>query len=264
MARTIQKKVMSDDLLFTDDFEESTLDKVEGELGQSYNRDLPEERVPDFSPEKSRAITASGRRREPFVPGEPTEPEAFKRDLAFSEFEDKPHQKTFAEPSKEDNPRDDSQQQQAITKRVRSKKMLLFLAAASVLFIITGGLTYFLWPGPKEHGTPRVEIVRHRIVIPNYEHEINFLVFSRAQGKEDLLKLDLELEFANLGAHERFKEKQVYYTDFIYGFLQKQSPPDNSVQDWVKLLEQDLPERLKDDHPEIRLNAIRMKNFHRL
>ena len=78
------------------------------------------------------------------------------------------------------------------------------------------------------------------------------------------MKLDLELDFASLGAHEKFKEKQVYYTDFIYGFLRKQSPPDNSVQDWAKILEQDLPERLKNDYPEIRLNSIRMKNFHRL
>jgi hypothetical protein len=140
----------------------------------------------------------------------------------------------------------------------------LLLAAASVLFIITGGVTYLLWPSPKEHVTPRVDIVRHRIVIPDYEHEINFLIFSSAQGKEDLLKLDLELDFTSLGAHEKFKEKQVYYTDFIYGFLRKQSPPDNSVQDWTKILEQDLPERLKNDYPEIRLNSIRMKNFHRL
>jgi hypothetical protein len=264
MARTIQKKVISDDLLFTDDFDENMLDKIEGELGRTNIHELPEERLLDYSSDKSRAPAPPGNQGEPLLAGEPTESEAFERDMAFSEFDDKYDEKTSAESLNGDSPPDKSEQQHDITKRLRSKKIVLFLAAASILLIFTGGLTYFLWPAPKKAETPRLDIVRHRIVIPVYEREINFLVLSSTQGKEDLLKLELELDFASFGAHEKFKDKQVYYADFIYGFLRKQSPPDNSVQDWVKILEEDLPERLKDNHPEIRLNSIRMKSFHRL
>jgi hypothetical protein len=261
MGREIQKKIISKDILFTDDFDESMLDEFEGDP----DLDSPKEKILDFSPDKSTGGEQGEWGGEPLSAGEPREPPDFERDLPSSEFEDDfQEKKAPAESSIDDNLQDDSQQQEEINKRARSKKIQWFLAAASVLFIVAGGVTYLLWPGPKAHETPRVDIVRHRIVIPDYEHEINFLIFSRAQGKEDLLKLDLELDFNTFGAHKQFKEKQAYYTDFIYGFLRKQSPPDNSVQDWAKILEQDLPERLKNDYPEIRLNSIRMKNFHRL
>jgi hypothetical protein len=264
MARTIQKKAISDDLVFSDDFDEGMLDKIEGELGQSYHRDLPDERVLDFRPDKSKVKTGGEWRGKPDAADEPMESDGFERDMPSSEFEDTLDDKAFAEPTTDDNPPDDSEQLDAITKRVRSKKILLFTVAASVLFVITAGLTYLLWPVPKKIETPKVDIVRHRIVIPDYEQEINFLIYLRTQEKEDLLKLDMELSFTSFGAHEKFKEKQAYYTDFIYGFLRNQSPPDNSVKDWVKILEEDLPERLKNDCPEMRLNAIHMKSFSRL
>jgi hypothetical protein len=264
MARTIQKKVISDDLLFTDDFDESMLDKIEGELGQSNSPDMPEERVLDFSPDKSRAGTLRGKGGDNILDSESTEPEAFERDLAFSEFEDKSPQDTVAESLKGSTPLDDSEHKQAITKMVSSKKISLFAAAALVLLMITGGLTYLLWPTHKEPVIPTIEIVRHRIVIPTFEQEINFLIFARAQEKRDLLKLDLELDFASFRAHEKFKEKRVYYTDSVYSFLREQSPPDNSVQHWVRILEQDLPTRLKKDHPEIPLNTVRLRDFQRL
>jgi hypothetical protein len=264
MARTIQKKVISDDLLFTDAFDESMLDKIEGELGRSHDRDLPDERSLNYAPDKSGAGTASGGQGRPIIASEPMEPAAFERDLPSPEFLDKLQEEAFAESSTDGIPQGDSEQQQTISKKVSHKKMLLFAAAASVLLIITGGLTYLLWPTPKKTEAPRLDFVRQRIVIPVYEHEMNLFIFAGTQGKEDLLKVDLGLDFASFKAHKQFKEKQVYYTDLIYGLLREKSLPDNSVEMWARILEQELPARLKDDHPEIPLNSIRMKSFHRL
>lgn len=264
MVRTIQKKAISDDMLFTDDFDESMLDKIEGELGQPQHPEVPEERILDFSPDKSTARRPHGKPGDAFEVPESMGAQDFERDLAFSEFENELSEDAFEEPRKDSAPQEDSEQKQSITKMLRSKKIVLLLSAALVLFVFAGGLTYILWPTHKEPAIPKVEIVRHRIVIPTYEQEINFLILSKAQEKEDLVKLDLELDFASFRSHEKFKEKRVYYTDSVYSFLREQSPPDNSVQHWVRILEQDLPARLSRDHPEIPLNAVRMKYFQRL
>jgi hypothetical protein len=101
-------------------------------------------------------------------------------------------------------------------------------------------------------------------MIPNYEHDINFLILANAPEKKDLLQLDLELFFYTLDACEKFKGRRAFYQDIIYGFLQKQQPEDNSFQYWEKILERDLFDSLKNDHPEIRLISIHMKDFRRL
>jgi hypothetical protein len=140
---------------------------------------------------------------------------------------------------------------------------VLLLSAACVLLILTAGLGYLLHPHAQNDASGS-HIVRHPVVIPKHEREVNLLILIGTPERSDLLKLDLEFDFTSPNGYEKFNEHQTLYHDLIYSFLIKQQPPDNSVQHWEKILEQELLTSLNTDCPEIRLSSIRVKNFHRL
>ncbi len=263
MARTIKKKAISDDMLFADNFDESMLDKMENDLDASFSRDEPEEKTLDYSPDKTKTGSPSGRQGGPMEAGNLMEETGFDSGPDLSDFEYKPDGETSARPSDETGPQGEPKMQHPFSGVARSKKVLL-IGIALLLIGIAAGLTFVLWPGHTEQEASRVEIVRHQIVIPSYQQEVNFLILSTAPGKKDLLKMDLELDFSSLGSHERFKEKQVLYNDIIYQFLLKQQPPENTVRYWQQILEEGLLTAFQSEHPEVRLNAIHMKNFLRL
>jgi hypothetical protein len=250
VGRKIEKKVISDDLLFSDDFDENRLAKIEDELNRSPQ--------PDPSKGKQRKRAEDGDAEEPPAP----DPVPIS---SPPEDDPEPVPEASSEPPAESESEGASERQrQAVAKMVRSKRRLL-LAATSVLVMVTTGLAYLLWPNPKQQGPLSGQIVRHRIVIPSYEFDTGFLIFvGAADKKKDLMKVDLELDFGGMEAFEQFKSRQILYYDVIYDFLRKQQPQDNSFQKWEEILERDLFESLKKDCPEIRLNSIHMKNFHRL
>ena len=249
VRRKIEKKVISDDLLFADDFDENRLARIEDELNRSPQPDSPKG--------KQRKRGETGEAEEPTAPDSVpvASPPEDAPDLEFEASSEPPTQSEIEAASE--------RQRQAVAKMVRSKRILL-LAATSVLVVITAGLAYLLWPHSKQ-APLSPQIIRHRIVIPSYVFDANFLVFVGAAGKKkDLMNLDLELDFGSLEAYEQFKSRQTLYCDVIYEFLRKQQPQDNSFQYWEEVLTRDLYESLKQDYPEIRLNSIYMKNFHRL
>jgi flagellar basal body-associated protein FliL len=247
MAREIKKKVISDDLLFGDDFDETKLSQIEDGFDKNSLSGTP-------GGGRKSSATAGKASELPGTDGEPSvsapAPELDEEGLSKA---------PSATPSE-----DASQQQQTVARMVRSKMLLLF-AALSVVVVIAAGLTYLLWPHSKPQELPAAETVRHPIVIPSYTFATNFLLFMNASGKKkDLLKVDVEMDFWSLQAYEQFKNKQIYYNDIIYKFLRKQEPPENSFQNWGKILERDLFEILKNNYPETRLNAVAMKGFQRL
>jgi hypothetical protein len=250
VARKIEKKVISDDLLFSDDFDEDRLSRIESELNRS----------PQPEPAKGK----KGKRAEDGDAEEPTAPDPVPVSLPPQDGPDLDPEVPSEPPADSDIEAASERQRQAVARMVRSKRRLL-LAATSVLLVIVTGLTYLLWPHPKQQGLLSDRIVRHRIVIPSYGFDVSFLIFvSAADKKKDLMKLDLELDFGGMEAYERFKSRQILYYDVIYEFLRKQQPQDNSFVKWEEILEKDLFEGLSKDYPEIRLNSIHMKSFHRL
>jgi flagellar basal body-associated protein FliL len=263
MARTIKKKAISDDMLFADNFDESMLDKMENDLDTSFSRDEPEEKTLDYSPDRTQTRTPSGRQGGSMEAGNLMEETGFDHGPDLTDFEYKPDGETSAEPSDDKGSHDKSKTMQAFAGIAQFKKILL-IGTALFVIVIAAGLTFVLWPHQTEQDASRVEIVRHQIVIPSFQQEVNFLILSTAPGKKDLLKMDLELDFSSLGSHERFKEKQVLYNDIIYQFLLKQQPPENTVRHWQQILEEGLLTAFQSEHPEIRLNAVHMKNFLRL
>jgi hypothetical protein len=264
MARTIKKKVIDDSLLFSDDFDEGVLDKIEGRLAKSFTRDSPEGKGLQHDPNGRMTGTTRRKRGKSVTSDDATEPGESDRSIVFSAFGEDSEQGASTDPLNNDALRDGLNYRRRAIAILRRPRTLLLLASVSVLLIIAAGLTYFLWPHPKDHGSSTSRIVRRPIVIPKYEREINFLILTGAPGKKDLLMLDLELNFNALDAYDKFKDKQVLYSDVIYSYLLKQQPPDNSIQQWEKILERDLLENLKTDCPELRLNSISVKNFSRL
>jgi hypothetical protein len=254
IGRTFKKKVISEDLLFSDDFDENVLDKIEGELGKSFERDSSQNRP------RSRSLDQPGTQNSGGKGVEQIDPTVSDRGMAFLAQDEGEDQKAPTETLKGSGTHGWLKGQQQAS---RSRKALLFFAA-SVPLCLAVALGYTLWPHPVETGVSIPQIVRHPIVVPAYERELNFLILANAAGKKDLLRLDLEFDFYGLEAYQKFKDKQLFYTDVIYGFLHQQQPSENSFQRWETISERDLLESLKKDYPEVRFNSIRMKNFHRL
>ncbi len=264
MARSIQKKIISEDILFSDDFDESKLDQIENQLNKAAHTASAEEMTLDFTPKRPGTHRESKEQGKLAMAGEAMESFETGYGPASPDFGDDLSQEGSDELSDGSELQDVSERKyQALPKIIRAKRIMMFSFAAGLLLII-GGLTYFLWPHPKNHGPSAARIIRHPILIPNYEHDINFLILANTNEKKDLLQMDLELQFPTSDAWEKFQGRRAFYQDVIYGFLRKQQPEDNSFQYWEKILERDLFESLSNDHPEIRLISIHMKDFRRL
>lgn len=248
MARKIEKKVISDDLLFGDDFDEGKLARIEAELTRSPDSDALEEK----QAKAKRAAKGGDQPASQAVP-------------APSSSEPGLDREALSQSPAATAPQDPSKQQRAALARVARSKMLFLAAVISVLAIITAGLVSLYWFKWRQDSLPPPQIVRHHIVIPSHRHVTSFFLLVNPSGKKkDLLKLDVEFDFSSLQAYEAFKGKQVLFSDIIYKYLRKQQSEDNSVEYWQRILEQDIFENLKRNYPETRLNAVEMKGFQRL
>ena len=127
VGRKIEKKVISDDLLFADDFDENRLARIEDELNRS-----PE---PDSPKGKQRKRAEAGEPEAPTAPDPVSSPPEDAPDLEFEASSEPPTQSEIEAAS--------DRQRQAVAKMVRSKRILL-LAATSVLVVIAAGLAYLL------------------------------------------------------------------------------------------------------------------------
>lgn len=250
MARKIEKKVISDDLLFGDDFDEAKLDKIEAQLVRT---------PPDALDQ------GKGKRR-----GEAAQPEGGDEtgvpaaSASMDDFDQVPHVPQVEPPPAGEGSEVSQQQKAAVARVVRSKRLFL-MGALSTLILITTGLVSLYWFHWRQTAPPPPQLVRHPIEVPSYRHATTFLLLvSPAGKKQDLLKVDLELDFWSEQGYETFKSRQLLFHDVIYKFLRKQEPPDNAFEHWEKILEKNLFESLKHNYPETRLNAVMMKGFQRL
>lgn len=248
MARKIEKKVISDDLLFGDDFDEGKLAKIEASLVRTP--------ISDALDEEPGAKKGKAAQRAASDEGEAVVASSVEEDL---------DQETSTKPPPATQASEASQKQQAAIARIVRSKRLLLMAAVSALVIITAGLVSLYWFYLRQPSLLLPQTVRHPIVIPSYRHVTSFLLWVSPSGKkQDLLKVDVELDFRSAEAYEAFKSKQVLFCDVIYKFLRKQEPPDNSFEHWEKILEKNLFESLKHNYPETRLSSVQMKGFQRL
>lgn len=247
MARKIEKKVISDDLLFGDDFDEAKLDKIEAQLVRT---------PPDALDQ------GKGKRRGEAAPAEAGDDDCIPG--ASASPDDVDHVPQVEPPPADENPEVSQQQKAAVARVVRSKRLFL-MGALSTLILITAGLLSLYWFHWRQTATPLPQLVRHPIEVPSYRHATTFLLLVSPAGKrQELLKVDLELDFWSEQGYETFKSRQLLFHDVIYKFLRKQEPPDNAFEHWEKILEKNLLESLKHNYPETRLNAVMMKGFQRL
>lgn len=251
MARVIKKKTINEDLLFSDDFDEGTLDQIEKSLGPG----LSDGEAPDSGPDRQ-DIGGSKQWREQLVELDDGP------DLAD------PDQRTAASPKGEDSKQESepeiaSSLQRQVSNRMSSWRRIMLFSGVFALLMLTAGAAYLLWPNA-EYPSAEKSVAPGPMVAPKHEREVSFLILASSSERSDLLKLDLEFAFMSLDGYEKFMDNQIFYHDLIYNHLISQKPPDNSDQNWEKILEEGLLESLKRQCPEIRLNLIRVKTFHRL
>lgn len=244
MARKIEKKVISDDLLFGDDFDESKLARIEAELVR-----------PPISEALEEAPAKAGKATPPAAGGE----------SAVTPSDGALDQETPTGPSSETQDPNLSEKRQAAVARVVRAKLMLLAAVGFLLLAVTAGVGSLYWFKWRLEAQQPTQFVRHPIVVPSHRHGASFLLFVGPSGKpKDLLKVEVELDFSSTQGYEMFKRGQVFYRDVIYRFLRKQEPPENSFEHWEEILQTNLLESLSRNYPETRLTTIRMKGLQRL
>jgi hypothetical protein len=246
MSRTIKKKVIRDDLLFSDNFDQETLDKIEGELS---DEDAPDPRQRgEFSDEIDRGYDTDeiDYGRAASTQGEQNLLSTPKHDAKAP-----PGSQTDAAPPPPT----------ALAQRIARKKVLL-LGILIFTAIIAAGSGYIL-SGHSPEPPPKPAIVRFPILIPAYQQEMDFLLFSEV-GEKYILDIALEVNFEGQSAHERFKQKRTVYKDNTFIFLQSQQTSDKSYRNWEKIIQEDLPKALQASFPEIRIGSVELKRFNRL
>jgi len=245
MARKIEKKVISDDLLFGDDFDEGKLARIEAELVRTPISEALEEAQPKA--------------------GKATPPAAAGGEAAVTPSDGALDQGMPTGPSSETQDRDLSEKRQAAVAKVVRAKLMLLAAVGFLLLAVTAGVGSLYWFKWRLEAQPPTQFVRHPIVVPSHRHGASFLLFVGPSGKrKDLLKVELELDFSSTQGYEVFKRRQVFFCDAIYRFLRKQEPPENSFEHWEEILQTNLLESLSRNYPETRLSTVRMKGLQRL
>lgn len=251
MAHIIKKKLINEDLLFSDDFDESTLDQME----ESLCPRSPDEGLPDSEPDQQ---DIGGAKEWPEQPVELDD------GTVHTDSEQRTSVIKKGENSKQEfQPGIASRQIHQGSNRMSSSKTIMLFSAALLILMLTAGTACLLWPNALNPGTEN-PVAPRPIEVPKHEREVTFLILASSLEKSDLLKLDMEFAFMSLNGYERFMDNQIFYHDLIYSHLISQQPPENSVQNWERILENALLEALKRQCPDIRLNSIRLKSFQRL
>ncbi len=241
MARTIEKQVISDDLVFGDEFDEGKLAGTEAELDHAPISEALEE-----APAKAAKVT----------------PPAAGGEAAVTPSDGALDQGTPTGPSSETQDRNLSEKRQAAVAKVVRAKLMLLAAVGFLLLAVTAGVGTLYWFKWRLDAQPPTQFVRHPIVVPSHLHSASFLLFVGPSGKQkDLLQVEVELDFSSIQGYEMFEREQVFYRDLIYRFLRKQEPPENSFEHWEEILQNNLLESLNRNYPEMRLSTVRMKGL---
>jgi hypothetical protein len=260
MNREIKKKVIDDNPAFSDNFDESMLDRIESELGESESEES--QSVP-----KRRRTNAAGAKHE-----DQLDPESglegldgdsgeIVTDFSLKDKRQEP-KVSGQEPGDKGTISIPLEEKNVHRKIITKKRMLSTLAL--VFFVVLAGLAWFQLQRQHSKVPAPLEMIRHPVPIPHFQQETSFFILASAGGKKDVIELGVEFEFTSNSAFDNFQSQLLLYQDAVYRFLQTRNPPENSYKHWSKIVQDELPAYLKVSLPKSRVESITITQFNRL
>ena len=250
MSRSIKKKIIDDSLKFSDDFDESMLDRIESEL--------------EGGPEDD---TEAGRKRirERAAGGQDTDKTEFPKAATESPTAEKPSQfKVPEEPrEKPDSHIEDTEPKKTPIHRKIVGRRGLAIGLAVVLFVILPAIAWIRLQSP-QHKTPIIQFVRHPVPAPHHQLETRFMLVTGSESKKDIIEMGVQFDFLTTSSFEKFQDKRTSIHDQCYRFMTNHSPPDSSQKNWTKLVQQDLLTHLQNEFPKLHIETITLTEFIRL
>jgi hypothetical protein len=136
--------------------------------------------------------------------------------------------------------------------------------AAAVLLVGTSlGLV-----GPRLKSSPRktgaVREIKRAITIPRHEHNAQFLILAESGARKDLIELEVQLSFLQPEGRDELPIAPLRLNDMVYQYLLGQRPPENTYRHWSKIIQEKMPEYLRQGLPGVHLEEVRVTHFNRL
>jgi hypothetical protein len=259
MSRKIKKKVIDDNLTFSDNFDENVLDRIENELGKSES-----EAAQLVS--KRRKTTGAGASQEGFNHESGLDRLDSDSGEIVTDFslQDKGQEPAAPGPEPGDKePINIPLEKKTLHRKIITKKWILSTLAL-VFFVILPGLAWFQLQRQHPKAPAPLQMIRHPVPIPHFQQETSFFILAGAGGKKDLIELGMEFEFTSSGAFDNFQGQLLLFQDAVYRFLQTRNPLENTYRHWSKIVQDDLPAYLKVSIPTSRVESITMTQFNRL
>ena len=250
MGRNISKKIIDDSLKFSDDFDESMLDRIESELEGGPKDDTEAGR------KRSRERTAKGQDidRTQVQQGAPESP-ALEEPVQFK-IPEEPGERP------ESPPEVSEVKPIPIYRKIVSRRGLA-IGLAIVLFVILP-LAAWIRLQSSQHQSPIVQFVRHPVPVPHHQLETRFMLVAGPESKKDIIEIGVQFEFLTTSSFETFKNQQTFFQDKCYQYMRTHGPADSSQKNWTKLVQQDLLKHLQKESPKLHLETITVTEFIRL
>jgi hypothetical protein len=250
MSRNIKKKIIDDSLKFSDDFDESMLDRIESEL--------------EGGPEDD---TQAGRKRirERAARGQDTDKTEFPKAAPDSPATGEPSQFKIPEEPREkpDGTIEGTEPKKIPIHRKLVARRGLGIGFAVVLFVILPAIAWIRLQSPQLK-TPIIQFVRHPVPVPHHQLETRFMLVTGSEFKRDIIEIGVQFDFLSTSSFEKFKDQQTLIQDKCYQYMKDHGPADSSQKNWTKLVQQDLLKHLENESPKLHIDTITLTEFIRL
>jgi hypothetical protein len=247
MARTITKKAFDDDLMLSDDFDESVLDKIEKRLHKDGKQGG------DVSSTMFDSDTSG--------PSQSFSLDDFETD---SPSEANPNGKP---PSDGESRRDASGSSSAASKkaarRIARSKLIMMAAVGVVLLSAVAFAVAKLAHTPKPV-IPIVTMIKRSVPVPVRTEKHEFLIRAGPSQEKALFNMGIEINFYGMDGPGRPEEEEVALRDAIYRFLSDEQPAKNTQRLWENVVANDLQPYLKTTFPNKGLKSVKLTRFARL
>lgn len=257
MARTITKKAFDDDLMLSDDFDESILDKIEKQFDQ-FDKKGGDPQYPSFESGTSSSSGSSS---------------AFSLD----DFEAQPAPETASDTGGASDSSSSSSRgsrklmsdtatggSKKTGRKIPGFKLALMATAAGVLVLATGFFVASLMHAPPKPALQIVTVIRRSIPVPIRAEKHELLILTTSGEEKVLVNMGIEINLYGMETPDGPEEEQVVLRDAIYRFLSNEHPARNTQKFWEKIVANDLQPYLKTSFPKKGMKSVRLTRFARL
>jgi len=255
MARTITKKAFDDDLMLSDDFDESILDKIEKQFDH-FDKKEGDSKYPSFESGSSSSSGSSS---------------AFSLD----DFEAQPAPETASDTGRDPDSSSSRDSRKLMSdastrgskktgRKVPKIKLALMVTAAGVLVLAMGFVVASLMHAPPKPALQIVTMIRRSIPVPIRAEKHEVLILTTSGEEKVLVNMGIEINLYGMEAPDGPEEEQVVLRDAIYRFLSNEHPAKNTQKFWEKIVANDLQPYLKTSFPKKGMKSVRLTRFARL